>query len=52
MKLPPRCQRLIGSAVHSPRYLGRLALYVGLAAIVYIGARSRLGAQPQLEVKR
>jgi hypothetical protein len=32
-------------------YPGRLLLYVGLAAIVYIGARSRLGAQPQLEVK-
>lgn len=38
--------------VYYPRYLGSLALYVGLAAILYIGARSRLGAQPQLEVKQ
>lgn len=38
-------------ALYYPRYLGSLALYVGLAAILYIGARSRLGAQRQLEVK-
>jgi hypothetical protein len=42
MNPSPRTQLLLGIA---------LAQYVGLAAIVYIGARSLSGAQQQLEVK-
>jgi hypothetical protein len=38
-------------AVYYPRYLASLTLYVGMASIFYIGARSWLGAQRQFEVK-
>lgn len=38
-------------AFYYPRYLGSLALYVGLAALLYVGARSWQLAQQRVEVK-
>ncbi len=38
--------------VYYPRYLGSLALYVGLAALLYVGARSWQPAQQRAEAKR
>ncbi|NQD91628.1 hypothetical protein HP532_03050 [Pseudomonas sp. CrR25] len=39
-------------AVYYPRYLANLALYIGLAALLFVGARSWLAAQQRMEVKR
>ena len=38
-------------AQYYPRYLGSLALYVGLAAVLYVGARSWQALQPRSEAK-
>ncbi|MGV8844730.1 MAG: hypothetical protein ACOH2I_16210 [Pseudomonas sp.] len=38
-------------AIYYPRYLGNLALYIGLAAVLYVGARSWQLAQLRTEVK-
>ncbi|WP_369959023.1 hypothetical protein [Pseudomonas benzenivorans] len=38
-------------AVYYPRYLGTLALYIGLAALLYVGARSWQLAQRRAEVQ-
>jgi len=37
--------------VYYPRYLGNLALYVGLAVVLYVGARAASGVRQQSEVK-
>ncbi|TWC34076.1 hypothetical protein FBY03_11341 [Pseudomonas sp. SJZ079] len=34
-----------------PRYLGNLALYLGLAVVLYVGARAASGVRQQSEVK-
>ncbi|MHA6493920.1 hypothetical protein ACX0MV_11830 [Pseudomonas borbori] len=39
-------------AVYYPRYLGNLALYVGLATLLYVGARSWQLLQRRAEAKR
>jgi hypothetical protein len=39
-------------AVYYPRYLGNLALYLGLAVVLYIGVRAASGVRQQSEAKR